>query len=118
MSNIKLGKIITGRVERDAVHIAIAPAVATMVLTPGRPVGIDSFGGASPLHNPIGIVDPFLTVPVEIGQRFWLFMYPDTVKSLHHDWTHPAFDGDEGDDDDAPSHARRDDYCQTGCIDH
>ncbi|MFO0822607.1 MAG: hypothetical protein U0792_05710 [Gemmataceae bacterium] len=40
---------------------------------------------------PVGIVDPFLREAVRPGQRFWLFMYPNTVTTLRHEWTHPAY---------------------------
>ncbi|MEZ6122938.1 MAG: hypothetical protein R3C49_07150 [Planctomycetaceae bacterium] len=79
---------------RDAIHIAIAPVTAVELLCPGQHVGLvrsDSyeFVGRSP--EPVGIVDPFLKSAVEPGQRFWLFLYPNSVTGLRHVWTHPAF---------------------------
>jgi hypothetical protein len=40
-------------------------------------------------------VDPYLKSPVMPGQRFWLFLYPQSISSLRHVWSHPAF-GEEG----------------------
>ena len=91
MSTITLGQILTGNEGRDAVHVAIAPAVAKEKLYPGQDVGAD--GTCATPH--VGIVDPFLKYPVHPDQGFWIFLYPNTVTSLRHEWTHPAF-GAEG----------------------
>ncbi len=85
-----LGHLCDDGSARDAVHIAVAPVIATTVLEPGQHVGVVD-GVASKLAEHIGIVDPYLTYPVLPGQRFWLFLYPNTVTSLRHVWTHPAF---------------------------
>src|SRR5262249_51543452 len=76
---------------RDAVHIAVAPVVAAAQLLPGQHVGLLGDGRADANDQPIGIVDPFLAEAVLPGQRFWLFLYPGTITSLRHVWTHPAF---------------------------
>jgi hypothetical protein len=76
---------------RDAIHIAVAPVVAAARLLPGQHVGLQEDGQACAHEEPIGIVDPFLTEAVAAGQRFWLFLYPGTITSLRHVWTHPAF---------------------------
>jgi hypothetical protein len=89
-----LGTIIGEGEKRDAIHLAVEPAVAAHTLRPGQDVGIaDGVAGAS--TNPVGIVDPFLKGAVEKGQRFWLVVYPRQITSLRHVWTHPAF-GEEG----------------------
>lgn len=85
-----LGKIITGEAQRDAIHVAIAPMVATERVHPGQRVNAN--GGASQPH--VGIVDPFLDRAAMAGDRFWLFLFPNTVTSLRHQWTHPAFDNE------------------------
>lgn len=91
--NLGLGKLIVGPEQRDAVHIAVAPVVADRRLFPGQPIGFVE-GSNERVHGsntPIGIVDPFLTENVQIDQQFWMFLYPNTITSLRHDWTHPAF---------------------------
>lgn len=91
---LKLGQIITTEQERDAVHIAVAPVVAAADLYPGQHIGLtpDSQAYVPPPSVPtIGIVDPFLKSRAMKGDRFWLFLYPGSIKSLRHDWTHPAF---------------------------
>jgi hypothetical protein len=91
MDNLNLGQIITTTQNRDAIHVAIAPVVAFEELDPGQHVGFigDRIG---PCKNLIGIVDPYLKDSVLAGQKFWLFLYPNTVTSLRHQWEHPAFD--------------------------
>ena len=87
-----LGHLADADARRDAVHIAVAPVVAGCCLSPGEHVGLDADGRASrAVSGHIGIVDPFLRCPVQKGERFWLFLYPGTVTSLRHVWTHPAF---------------------------
>lgn len=92
----ELGQVIAGEARRDAVHVAVAPVVADHLLAPGYHVCLRE-GRASAVRagerteETVGIVDPFLDRWVEPGERFWLFLYPNTVTSLRHVWTHPAF---------------------------
>lgn len=86
-----IGTILDDNAQRDAVHIALAPVVASTRMPPGAPVGLLEDGRAGFGVRPIGIVDPFLDRSVEPGERFWLFLYPMTITSLRHEWTHPAF---------------------------
>lgn len=91
---LKLGLIITTDQGRDAIHIAIAPVSADEVVYPAQRVGLvaGTTDKVSPLSEPhIGIVDPYLRHAVVPGQRFWLCLFPQTVTSLRHEWTHPAF---------------------------
>lgn len=93
-----LGTIIDEKAGRDAIHLAVEPAIAGETLTPGQHVGFLD-GIAMPSHEPsVGIVDPFLKDVIEEGQRFWLVVYPRQIKSLRHVWTHDAFDGQKKDE--------------------
>lgn len=94
MSSLPLGQIITTEQHKDAIHVAVAPVVAGEWLAPGAHIRLAASGQAvnAPQSETIGIVDPFLKQHVTIGQRFWLFLYPGTITSLRHDWTHPAFE--------------------------
>ena len=79
---------------RDAVHIAVVPVISDQRLAPGQHVGLcvpDDLERVGPCDHNIGIVDPFLASDVEPGQRFWLLLYPGTITSLRHVWTHPTF---------------------------
>lgn len=90
-NKLGLGKIITTEQHRDAVHIAVAPVEAKTRFRPGYPVSLDQDGKAYLGTDPVGIVDPFLQDAVQPGQRFWLFLFPGSITSLRHEWTHPAF---------------------------
>ena len=97
MTNI--GQLITDKQEKDAIHIAVIPVTATTNLMPGEHVKLvpgtqDTVTDIA--HDPdyskaIGVVDPFLRQSANVGSRFWLFLLPNTITSLRHDWTHPLF---------------------------
>lgn len=91
-----IGQLCKDDARRDCIHFALAPVVAGEELRPGEHVGflpntnviVDSNNIGVEL---IGIVDPFLKHNVYRGQKFWLMLYPNTVTSLRHVWSHPAF---------------------------
>jgi hypothetical protein len=85
-----LGMIIDEKAARDAIHLAVEPAIAGCTLKPGDDVELID-GVAKHGENPVGIVDPFLSGKVVKGQRFWLVVYPRQITSLRHVWTHPRF---------------------------
>lgn len=93
MSETKLGQLIGSNMQRDAIHIAVAPVVANENLTPGQHIGFvaNDTERVGTVDVPIGIVDPFLKSPVIKYQRFWMVLYPSTITGLRHEWTHPAF---------------------------
>lgn len=89
MNEPLFGQIITdpNTPERDAIHVACYNCEALFDLKPGTHV--DKYG--SNLGELVGIVDPYLYLPVKKGQRFWIFLYPKTVTGLQHQWQHPEF---------------------------
>jgi len=99
-----LGMIHTRDEKRDAIHLAVIPAVAGANLRRGADVRIDKEGLAVNAYGEegetpaVGIVDPFLPrnqsdygVDVKPGERFWLVIYPRKITSLRHVWSHPEF---------------------------
>lgn len=97
MSDVKslgIGKIITTPQQRDAIHSAIAPVIAGEDMNPGSHIGIHegkAFQEREKLPA-IGVADPFYKRMIQRGQEFWLFLYPGSITSLRHNWTHPAFE--------------------------
>lgn len=90
-----IGKILTAEEnQRDAIHCAIIPVIAAHKMSSGAHVGLNNKGEASYAHEGpyLGVVDPFLDNAVAKGQKFYLFLYPNTITSLKHVWRHPAFD--------------------------
>jgi hypothetical protein len=109
MSNeLGIGKIIVSKQHRDAIHVAVVPAVSSCDVKPGEWVRLVSRGqdghgrvmvapdnadDAAPL---IGIADPFVSVTIRRGIGFWVMLFPDTATGLRHEYTHPLLDGGEG----------------------
>ena len=95
-----IGKILKPAEDRrDAIHIAIVPVIAGEDLWPGNPVclvhGTTDTVKRMEQGEHLGVVDPFLhkaQLPIRKGQRFWMFLNPNTVTGMRHEWTHPAFD--------------------------
>lgn len=96
-----IGSILPEGTQRDAVHIAVAPAkCGPKWLNPGQEVQVingyawpnnkwdDNYGQKASA----GIVDPYLTDSVEQGQSFFVFLFPGSITSLRHEWAHPQFD--------------------------
>lgn len=86
-----LGMIIDETQKRDAIHLAVEPVAAGEQLWPSQKVKLINGVAFKDNKGGVGIVDPFLGEPVQVGQRFWLVLLPRTIKSLRHVWSHPAF---------------------------
>lgn len=78
MREIVVGELVTGADIRDAIHVPVISLRALRVLQPGEKLK----------H---GCVDPFLSKPVQPGERYLFWVKPGTIKSLAHVWSHPAF---------------------------
>ena len=94
MSDTRIGVLLDETAVRDAIHMAIAPVIASEDLFPGQHIGLLPNGQAAPrcaIIQAIGIVDPFLPQRVMRGERFYLWLYPQTVTGMRHHWEHPAF---------------------------
>ncbi len=92
----KLGELLRSYddIQRDAVHVAIAPVFSDEKLLPGQkvilaPGCIERVIACPEMIQPIGVVDPFLDHGVTPGKRFWMVLYPGTVTNLRHEWDHP-----------------------------
>lgn len=87
-----IGKPITGEQYRDAIHVPVMPIVLGKGMEPGTRVYIRD-GKAYPSHGfAVGVIDPFLDGYECEGVQVWLFLFPGSIKSLRHDWTHATID--------------------------
>lgn len=87
-----LGSTFDTDLGRDAIHLATVAVTSDERLFAGMHVGLVAPTKVS-LVAPelVGIVDPFLTDGTYPNRRFWLVLYPRTITSLRHVWTHPSF---------------------------
>lgn len=104
-----IGKTLPEGVDRDAIHIAVLPVTLSgdahnRYYEPGCPVRFvqgsrthveRALDPVYPDKARIGILDPFLTDAQLPGTRVFVFLYPNTVTSLKHAWTHPLVDTTE-----------------------
>jgi len=90
-AQFSLGHLIGLEARRDAIHIAVAPMVAAELLQPGQWISHQADGTRAVAGGALGIVDPFLPRAVQPGERFWMFLRPNTITGLRHQWTHPEF---------------------------
>jgi len=95
-----IGTILTtNEHQRDAIHMAILPVVVDddwirpgehVAFVPGSKDRVRSVRA-----DGIGIIDPFLNdgKPLVKEDRVWLFLYPNTIHGLRHDWVCESIDG-------------------------
>jgi|SRR6185295_7188983 len=109
---IKLGQLITNTdSHRDAIHVPVLPVKSgeDEQLKAGDFI---MFSGENvykcPKEKAHGIVDPFLDVPLNGGDMFWMLMMPGSVTSLRHQWHHSSIPLD------AETYLQEDDGCR-GC---
>jgi len=100
-TQFKIGTLLSEHQTRDAIHIAVAPVVATESLSPGQSIVVadGNAKATSDAERGVGIVDPFLRSKVSAGSRFFIFLYPNTITGLRHQWEHPAFEQEPQKDD-------------------
>lgn len=97
-SGVKVGKLCDRNAQRDAIHVAILPVVAgDDHMWPGSKIRLvygsnEVVKGNAEYGNADGIVDPYLETAPRKGERFYMWMMPNTITGLRHDWTHPKVD--------------------------
>lgn len=95
-TQFQIGQLLDETATRDAIHIAVLPVEAGEDLRRGQYVKLSPGTGRAVKAGPadaLGIADPFLTDGAGEGERFWLFLTPNTITGMRHHWQHPAVDG-------------------------
>lgn len=94
-----IGTKLKGDEKRDAVHFAILPVIIDDEYAyAGNNVEftVGSTEKVRTCHrhgNPgLGIIDPFLQESLRMGDRCWLFLHPNSVQGMRHEWFHPDID--------------------------
>lgn len=103
-TTLAIGSLLDDSYKRDAVHFAVIPVIASEELSPGASVEFVEehsmevkrvtrkfkYNKDMPVRGlGLGIIDPFLPESVQKGERCWLFLYPASITTLRHEWTHP-----------------------------
>jgi hypothetical protein len=97
----QLGKPIEGTAHRDAIHVAVFPAVCDDGIKGGRTLKIiGERRGTCYVVRPAptdtegdwdAIADPFFEIWIKAGTPFWGLLRPGSVTGLRHTYYHPAF---------------------------
>lgn len=93
MSEVNIGHEPSEFAQRDAIHVAVIPAISGDNLNAGDDVkiGDDGLAYMCPFSQGVGIVDPFCYGDIDPGKRFWLFLKPNSITGMRHHWEHPKF---------------------------
>jgi len=95
---VELGQPPAADARRDAVHVAIVPAVYKDLdgydTLPSSKVKFAEDGSVYDTDAPDweGIIDPFTPHMVSSGQKVWILMRPGAVKHLRHTWQHVSLE--------------------------
>ena len=95
MAEANVGELIYGWANRDITHIAIMPVTVLFACAPGQHVhahGIFAYEPDDMYKAKNAIIDPYLESSLMQGDKCYVFLYPDSITSLSHNWTHPDID--------------------------
>jgi len=93
MKELGIGKIITEKQARDAIHVPVMPVTLppNEYWSPGQWVSFLNGKLVKTKTDAIGIIDPFLKENwLREGTQVWIFLFPGSITSLRHDWSHPV----------------------------